>query len=167
LLEFSRMNRAEIKKISFNVDSFVKNISSELIQTVHDASIEMKIHELPKGFGDPSLIRQVLVNLIGNAIKFSSHNAEPVVEIGGEENERETLFYVKDNGIGFDMKYADKLFGVFQRLHSQKEFEGTGVGLAIVQRIIQRHGGSVRAYGEPGKGATFTFTLPKQHMQLN
>jgi len=119
-----------------------------------------ELKPLPPAPGDPAMVRQVFANLIGNAVKFSSGKPDPVVEVGGESRNGETTYYVKDNGVGFDETYRHKLFGVFQRLHSDEEFEGTGVGLALVQRVIHRHGGKVWAEGKPGEGATFYFTLP-------
>jgi len=115
---------------------------------------------LPPASGDAALLRNVLINLIGNAFKFSANRAHPKVEIGAQQDGPEVTYYVKDNGAGFDMQYAGKLFGVFQRLHRPDEFEGTGVGLALAQRIIQRHGGRIWAEGKVGEGATFFFTLP-------
>jgi len=115
---------------------------------------------LPPAYGDPRLLRQVWVNLIGNALKFSSHGIEPRVDIGVTQVGGLRRYYVSDNGIGFDMNYADKLFGVFQRLHASREFEGTGIGLAIVKRIVERHQGLVAAEGAPGQGATISFTIP-------
>jgi len=106
------------------------------------------------------MLRQVFFNLIGNAVKFTRRQPAAVIEIGGTMGDGETIFYVKDNGVGFDPRFAHKLFGVFQRLHSEAEFEGTGVGLALVQRIILRHGGKVWGDGKLGEGATFHFTLP-------
>jgi light-regulated signal transduction histidine kinase (bacteriophytochrome) len=119
------------------------------------------VHPLPNTEGDPALLAQVYINLISNAVKYSAKKENPEVDIGATEKDDEIVYYVKDNGAGFDMQYAHKLFGVFQRLHSNEEFEGTGVGLAIVQRIIVKHGGKVWAEGKPNEGAAFYFSLPK------
>ena len=162
LLEFSRSNRSEIKKMPFDMNILVRKILTDVTSTNPERKIEAQIHSMPKVFGDPSLFRQVFINLIGNAVKFSKHRDISIIEIGGSESTMETTFYIKDNGAGFDMRYLDKLFGIFQRLHTESEFEGTGVGLAIVHRIIQRHGGTIQAVGEIDNGATFTFTIPKQ-----
>ena len=121
--------------------------------------LQLNIKELPTALGDQPMIRQVIVNLLSNAIKFTRPREPSIIEVGGWSKENENIYYVKDNGVGFDIKYVNKLFGVFQRLHTRSEFEGTGVGLAIVQRIIHRHGGRVWAEGEVDKGATFYFTL--------
>ena len=123
--------------------------------------IDFKVGPLPPTIGDPTLIRQVWINLLGNAIKFSSKKDRAVIEVMSEQQGGESVYAIRDNGAGFDMQYVDKLFGVFQRLHSTKEFEGTGVGLAIVQRIILRHGGRIWGEGAVGKGATFYFSLAK------
>jgi len=117
--------------------------------------------KLPRAYGDASLMHQVLMNLLSNAIKFSLKRDVAIIKVGGFEGKDENTYYVKDNGVGFDMRYADKLFGVFQRLHSADEYEGTGIGLAIVERIITRHDGRVWAEGKLDEGATFYFTLPK------
>ena len=115
---------------------------------------------LPDARGDPAMLRQVLFNLLANAVKFTGHEPAPVIEVGASSENGMNTYYVKDNGVGFDPRYAHKLFSVFQRLHAEDEFEGTGVGLALVKRIIHRHGGTVWAQGQPNAGATFFFTLP-------
>ena len=122
--------------------------------------------ELPNAYGDNKLLRHVLVNLISNAIKYSGTRETAVIEIGCQSKADEDVFYVKDNGVGFDMEYSDKLFCVFQRLHSADEFEGTGVGLALVQQIISQHGGKVWAQAKVNDGATFYFTLPGEPLPM-
>jgi len=119
------------------------------------------VGDIPNAYGDRAMLGQVFQNLIGNAIKFTRNKNPAIIEVGGEKEGKEIVYYVKDNGAGFDMKYINKLFGLFQRLHSPEEFEGTGVGLSIVQRVIRRHGGSVWGEGAVGEGATIYFTLPK------
>jgi len=121
---------------------------------------QVTIHPLPPARGDDALLRQVLVNLVSNAFKFTRHRDVPLIEIGGQSDSGTNTYYVRDNGVGFDPKYSEKLFGVFQRLHHQDEFEGTGVGLALVQRIIHRHGGQIWAEAKLDEGAIFYFTLP-------
>jgi light-regulated signal transduction histidine kinase (bacteriophytochrome) len=125
-------------------------------------SIEWHMAELPQAPGDAALLRQVWLNLLGNAAKYTGPRSPAIIEVTGEEHDREIVYSVKDNGVGFDDKYRGKLFGVFSRLHTAAEFEGTGVGLALVQRIVRRHGGWVKAEGKVGEGATFTFALPKK-----
>jgi light-regulated signal transduction histidine kinase (bacteriophytochrome) len=122
--------------------------------------VQWKIAAVPSAWCDPVFLRQVLLNLMGNAMKYSRNREVAQIEIDGSKQHGETIFLIRDNGAGFDMKYSAKLFGVFQRLHSDAEFEGNGVGLALVQRIIHRHGGRVWAEGKPGEGATFYFSLP-------
>ena len=161
LLEFSRTNRGELKRMLFDMNFLVTKILNDLIAAEPERVVEVHVDPMPKVFGDPSLFRQVFINLIGNALKFSRQRELTVIHIGAVDRETETMIFIKDNGAGFDMRYAEKLFGVFQRLHPESEFAGTGVGLAIVQRIIQRHGGTIRAESEPSKGAAFIFTIPK------
>lgn len=161
LLAFSRINRAEIQKIIYNTSSMINSIIMELTTPENRLKIQFQIDDLPNSFGDSNLFHQVWSNLISNAIKYTSKTTNPKIEIGCKTYEDVHEFYIKDNGAGFDMQYINKLFSVFQRLHSESEFEGTGVGLAIVQRIVNRHGGKVWAEGAIGRGATFYFTVPK------
>jgi PAS domain S-box-containing protein len=159
LLAFSRLGRQEVKPSEIDMSGLAKTIFEELKSTNLEQTIQLNINSLPHAHGDRAMIRQVFVNLLSNAIKFSRKKERSVIEVRGWVEEIENVYYVKDNGVGFDMNYVDKLFGVFQRLHSQGEFEGTGVGLALVQRIIHRHGGRVWAEGKVGEGAAFYFTL--------
>jgi PAS domain S-box-containing protein len=161
LLAFSRTGRKEVSRSLTNMQSLVYSAVNELCQNEKEKMEMFTLKELPATECDMQLMRQVWLNLISNALKYSSKKQNPEIEIGATENNGETIYYVKDNGAGFDMQYADKLFGVFQRLHSQKEFEGNGVGLALVQRILTKHGGRVWAEGELEKGATFYFTINK------
>jgi len=160
LLKLSRTGRATLSRMRIEMHSLVKDVWEELRAGNRDRSMELKISDLPLVSGDKVLIRQVLSNLVGNAVKFTSKRDHAVIEVSGSVSDGFITYCVKDNGAGFDMRYYDKLFGVFRRLHSQKEFEGTGVGLAIVKKIIQKHGGTIWAEGKPGEGATFCFTLP-------
>ncbi|MGB6691953.1 MAG: ATP-binding protein [Terracidiphilus sp.] len=163
LLAFSRMGRAETRRTLVNLDQLVKEVLSELRQETISREIVWRIDSLPVCYGDRSMLKLVLVNLISNAIKFTRQRSPAEIEIGcAEERTDEVALYVRDNGTGFDMKYAHKLFGVFQRLHHSDEFEGSGIGLATVQRIIHRHGGTVRAEGAVDHGATFYFSLPSR-----
>jgi PAS domain S-box-containing protein len=162
LLAFSRLGKVPLRSQEFDMIRLSKEVTQELIGLSPDRTIKIKIASLPPAVGDRNLIKQVLINLVSNAIKFTIHKSPAMIKIGCTSQENENIFYVKDNGVGFDMRYVGKLFHVFQRLHSETEFAGTGVGLAIVHRIIHRHGGKVWAEAELGKGATFYFSLEKK-----
>ena len=161
LLTFSRLGRKEVYKSAINMGQLAEEVFERLRLNASGQAVRLNIQALPPAYGDRNLIREVFVNLISNAIKFSKPSEVTVVELSGKTEGKEILYSVKDNGVGFDMKYADKLFQVFQRLHSTEEFEGTGVGLSLVQRIIHRHGGRVWAEGKLNEGSTFYFTLPR------
>ena len=161
LLAFSRIGRAETKKTLVSLDQLVKEVVAEIRLDTGGRDIVWKIHPLPICYGDRSMLRLVIGNLLSNAVKFTRMRAEAEIEIGCADGEDEVEVFVRDNGAGFDMQYVDKLFGVFQRLHLPEEFEGTGIGLATVRRIIHRHGGEVRAEGTVDQGATLYFSLPK------
>jgi PAS domain S-box-containing protein len=161
LLALSRLGRQQIRKSSIDLAAMAGQVFDQLQEQEQDKDLQLTIQDLPKAWGDYSLINQVILNLLGNAIKFIKAKETASIEVGGYIQGQETIYYVKDTGIGFDERYADKLFGVFQRLHHGPEYEGTGVGLSIVQRIIQRHGGRVWAEGTVGEGAIFYFALPK------
>ena len=162
LLALSRLGREALSLSRLSMNELTNDVWDELTANNPDRPMNLKIEPVPMCLGDRSLIKQVLVNLISNAIKFTRIREVPLIEAGGYATETEHIFYIRDNGIGFDMRYYDKLFGVFQRLHSNEGYEGTGIGLTIVQRIINRHGGRVWAESEPDKGATFYFTLPTE-----
>jgi light-regulated signal transduction histidine kinase (bacteriophytochrome) len=168
LLSFSRIGRAETKRSLVNLEQLVKDVVSEIEQETRGREIAWKFDALPVCYGDRSMLMLVLVNLVSNAVKFTRMRTRAEIEIGCADGDNDDLeVFVRDNGAGFDMQYANKLFGVFQRLHRADEFEGTGIGLATVQRIIHRHGGKVRAEGAVDQGATFYFSLPKaQHSEL-
>lgn len=161
LLAFSRLGRQPLKKQPVSVGNLVREVLTELWREQEGRRIDMRIGELPSCQADPALLKEVFMNLLSNALKFTRQREVGVIEVGCRDGDRpgEQIYFVKDNGAGFDMRYADKLFGAFQRLHSANEYEGTGVGLAIVQRIIHRHGGLVWAEAEVDKGASFYFTL--------
>ena len=158
LLSFSRLGRKEIMQAEVDMEKMVETILMEIGKSAaHNAVVT--VHSMPSAQGDHALLHQVWLNLISNAIKYSAKKEKPEIEIGATNNGDQPVYFIRDNGSGFDMKYADKLFGVFQRLHSPNEFEGTGVGLAIVHRIINKHGGSIWAEAKPNAGASFFFTL--------
>jgi PAS domain S-box-containing protein len=162
LLAFSRIGRAETQKSLVNLDQLVKEALGEIRQDTEGRKIAWKIGALPNFYGDRSMLRLVLVNLLSNAVKFTRTRPQGEIEIASTDGNRdEVVVFVRDNGVGFDMKYSNKLFGVFQRLHHSDTFEGTGIGLATVQRIMHRHGGRVWAEGLVEKGATFYFSAPK------
>jgi light-regulated signal transduction histidine kinase (bacteriophytochrome) len=162
LLAFSRIGRAETQKTMVSLEQLVKEAVSEVQQETEGRNIVWSIGVLPNVYGDRSMLRLALVNLIANAIKFTRMRPQAEIEIGRTDGkEDEVVVFIRDNGVGFEMKYVNKLFGVFQRLHRAEEFEGTGIGLATVQRIIHRHGGRVWAEGLVDQGATFYFSVPK------
>ncbi|MEP6672277.1 MAG: CHASE3 domain-containing protein [Chthoniobacter sp.] len=160
LLVFSRIGRAEMRRTKVDLNALADEVVQELRVETNGRNVVWERHKLPLADGDPALLRQVLVNLLANAVKYTRPKDPAMIEIGYVKTGEEDTFYVRDNGVGFDMTYVGKLFGVFQRLHRAEEFEGTGIGLANVQRIIVRHGGRVWAEGKLGEGATFSFTLP-------
>jgi PAS domain S-box-containing protein len=167
LLAFSRIGRAETQNSRVNMDQAVREALTQVRQETDGRKIAWKIGALPEFYGDRSMLMLVLINLISNAIKFTRTRTQAEIEIGCSEGDGDELIvFVKDNGVGFDMKYVNKLYGVFQRLHQSGEFEGTGIGLATVQRIIHRHGGKVWAEGTVGGGATFYFSAPKPRGDL-
>ena len=159
LLEFSRLGRKPLDVASVDLAALARTVVQDLGQAITDRKVDVTVGQLPPTMGDRALLRQVLTNLIGNAFKFTRQRPDARIEVGSRDDNGERVYYVKDNGAGFDMKYASKLFGVFQRLHPATDYEGTGVGLALVQRIIHRHGGRVWGEGRQNEGATFSFTL--------
>ncbi len=159
LLLFARLSRQSLNKVSVDTAKLVRDTLKELKVEGDGRQVEVRLGDLPPCQGDPALLKQVWTNLLSNALKYTRHSDSAVVEIGTASKDGETVYFVRDNGTGFDMKYAHKLFGVFQRLHRAEDFEGTGVGLAIVQRIVHRHGGRTWAEAAVGRGAAFYFTL--------
>lgn len=161
LLSFSRMGRAELRQSRVSLQELVGEVRRELESETHGRSVEWRVGALPTVQADPALLRQVIRNLMGNAMKYTRPKSQALIEVGSREVPGEVEVWVRDNGVGFEMQYVDKLFGVFQRLHTVDEFEGTGIGLANVRRIISRHGGRTWAEGTVGHGATFYFSLPR------
>ncbi len=163
ILAFSRVSRQELAVSDIDMGSLVQDTLRELAPAMADRAIEMKVGALPRVVGDPRMLQRVWTNLLDNAIKYTGPKPDTVIEVGARAEGGETVFFVKDNGVGFNMQYADKLFGLFQRLHGTEQFLGTGIGLAIVKRIVTRHGGRVWAESKVGEGATFYFALPQAH----
>jgi two-component system sensor kinase len=166
LLTFSRLSRREMRFTEIEMEDLARSVFAKLREMEPERNLQVHFHPLPPGRGDRDMLRQVLENLLDNACKFSRPKEAAVIEVSGEARKEENFYCVRDNGIGFEMKYAAKLFEVFQRLHSEPEFAGTGMGLAIVQRIIERHGGRVWAEGKVGEGAKFCFSLPKEETEV-
>lgn len=160
LLRFSRLSRQSFEATETDMNALVREVYDRLRASSPSRVVDFRLSSLPAVAGAPSLLRQVWHNLIDNALKYTRTRAQALIEVCGADAGQEIIYSIRDNGVGFDMKYADKLFGVFQRLHSQAEFEGNGVGLALVQRIVRRHGGRIWAEAEPDRGATFHFALP-------
>jgi len=160
LLSFARLSRSPLTRQVVDVVHQVKDSLRELEAERSGRTVEIRIGELPPCQGDPALLKQVWLNLLSNALKYTKHRDSALIEVGCTKEDEQLVYWVKDNGTGFDMQYAGKLFGVFQRLHRQEDFSGTGVGLAIVQRIVKRHGGKVWANAAVDRGATFSFTVP-------
>lgn len=165
LLNFSRIGRKKVDKHTVNMHALVSEAIESELQLMEDKTYSIEVDTLPTVLADAQLIKQVWANLVSNALKYSATTKHPKIQVSAEVKDSETIFSIKDNGVGFDMQYADKLFGVFQRLHSKREFEGTGVGLALAYRIVRKHGGNMWANAQPNKGATFYFTLPNHPVQ--
>lgn len=160
LLSFSRLSRLDLTRTNVDMNAMVHGVWNELAQERVDRDVDFNSPQLPGIEADRALIKQVLINLLSNALKFTSQREKTIVSISFTSSDTETIFCVHDNGVGFDVRYADKLFGPFQRLHKAKDFPGTGIGLALVQRIVHRHGGRVWAESELDKGASFYFSIP-------
>jgi light-regulated signal transduction histidine kinase (bacteriophytochrome) len=162
LLDFYRSQRNELNRVLIPIHTLIEELTKEVKRNEPQRDISFHLHPAPNAVADPVLIRQVWINLILNAVKYTAKTPQTVIEIGGKQTEEFNIYHIKDNGIGFDMEYYDQLFGVFKRLPGSEQFEGAGVGLANVHRIILRHGGKVWAESKPGEGATFYFSLPAQ-----
>ena len=162
LLALSRIGRKDVELSDIDMHELAKAVFDEVKAVNPERKLQFNVKPLPPAHGDKGMIRQVFFNLLSNAIKFTKPKEVSVVEVGGYADGSRNMYYVKDNGVGFDMQYANQLFGAFQRLHSDEEFEGTGIGLAIVKRIVNRHDGKIWAEGKENEGATFYFTIPKK-----
>ena len=161
LLTFSRLGRQKLETTDIDMKALIQAVFAEQLALAPNRTVRLELKGLSSAQGDLAMTRMVLAHLLANAIKFTKDRDLAVIEFGSREEDGQTVYYVKDNGIGFNMRYAPKLFGVFQRLHSTKEYEGIGVGLALVQRIVHRHGGRVWAEGKVDEGATFFFSLQR------
>jgi light-regulated signal transduction histidine kinase (bacteriophytochrome) len=160
ILAFSRAGRVEMTMTIVDMKELVQDVLLELQPVIASRQVSFAIADLPPAAGDQPMLRRVWQNLLGNAVKYTGTHEAALIEVGFEPTPAGLIYFVKDDGVGFDMRFADNLFGVFRRLHGTDEFPGTGIGLAIVRRVITRHGGKVWAYGEPDKGATVYFALP-------
>jgi signal transduction histidine kinase len=160
LIRLSRVGRQTLRRQPIDVERLISRVLEELEAVKAQRKIELHLGNLPECVGDEALLEQVWVNLLSNAYKFTATREKAIIELDSQLEEGETTYWVRDNGVGFDMQYADNLFGVFQRLHDPRQYQGTGIGLSIVQRIINRHGGRIWAQSKVGQGATFYFTLP-------
>ena len=161
LLKFSRLGRQRMLSASLDMTGLAQSAFLELQANVPGRNLRFELRPLPPAFGDASLIKKVFAYLLSNGIKFTGPREQAVIEVTGSNGAEQNTYCVRDNGVGFDLQFAGKLFGMFQRMHPQEEFEGAGVGLALAQRIIQRHGGRIWADAKEGEGATFSFTLPR------
>ena len=161
LLRLSRIGRAEMNCAAVPLSDVVRQAQRDVLPEASGRSIDWRIGALPTVYGDPPLLRHAFISLFGNAIKFTAQRNPAEIEVGAREEPKRWIIYVRDNGVGFDQKLAGRLFGVFQRLHSEREFEGTGIGLATVRKVITRHGGETWAEGRVNEGATFFFSLPR------
>ena len=159
LLQLAQLGRHDATRRRISLDSLIRDVLANLRTETTGREIEWRVEPFPPVVCDPGLMHVLFTNLLSNAVKYTRTRQKAVIEVGHLVKDRELVFYVRDNGVGFDMKYADKLFGVFQRLHRAEEFEGTGVGLATVRRIVRKHNGVVWAEASPDVGATFFFTL--------
>ena len=164
LLTFSRLGRKPVQGAAFDTRGVVEEALSEVLAGTETPRPEVDIASLPNAWGDRALLKQVWLNLLANAVKYSSKAPQPRISVGGRIDGDECVYHVRDNGVGFDMRYSDKLFGVFQRLHGPEQFPGTGVGLAIVKRVVVKHGGRVWAESKLGEGASFFFSLPNKDL---
>ncbi len=162
ILALSRLGRKDLRRGRFKMENLAQAVFKKLLELEPERKMEFRVSSMPTAWGDRDMLRQVVMNLLANAFKFTREKEDAVIEVSGWTEGQENVYCIRDNGVGFEMEYAGKLFGVFQRLHSEEQFEGTGVGLAIVERIIHRHGGRVWGEGKPGAGAAFWFSLPQE-----